>query len=209
MRIIATSYHCIHAAMYISLIYLGRESCIDSVDIQQTPDNTLARGRLGIIPHLNFSCNGRIIGIRAKVYTSMMPENSLYIQVWRSSSTGSYVYNKTDEVQLKLDEQLIDSNNYAIINISLTGNDVLEFQSGDVIGYYHPAQSRYQVTDILTTGYVLYQFNGSSSSNSLNISQSHEVLNSRQPLLQFIVGMNFYVCLSHNSYSYVLCTYFK
>ena len=185
--------------MHILLIYLGGEFCIDSVDIQQTPENTLARGKLGIIPHLNFSCNGRIIGIRTKVKSSMMPENSLYIQVWRSSSTGSPVYNKIDEVQLKLDEQLINSNNFTIVNVSLTGNDALEFQSGDVIGYYHPAQSRYQVTEIQTTGYVLYRFNGSSSLDSLNISQSERVLNSRQPLLQFIVGMNFYVYLSHNS----------
>ena len=180
-------------------VYLGGEFCIDSVDIQQNPDNRLGRGKLGIIPRLNFSCNGRIIGIRAKVHSSMMNENSLYIHVWRSSFTGSPVYNKIDEVQLKLDEQSIDSNNFTIINISLTGNDVLEFQSGDVIGYYHPAQSRYQVTEIQTTGYVLYRFNGSSSLDSLNISQSERVLNSRQPLLQFIVGMNFYVYLSYNS----------
>ena len=181
------------------MIYLGGGFCIDSVDIQQNPENRLGRDKLAIIPRLNFSCNGRIIGIRAKVYTSMMPENSLYIQVWRSSFTGSPVYNKIEEVQLKLDEQLIDSNNFAIINISLIGNNALEFQSGDVIGYYHPARSRYQVTEIQTTGYVLYRFNGSSSLDSLNISQSERVLNSRQPLLQFIVGMKFYVYLSHNS----------
>ena len=177
------------------MIYSGGEFCIDSVDIQQSPDKQLGRGKLGIIPRLSFSCNGRIIGIRAKVKSSMMPENSLYIQVWRSSSTGSPVYDKIDEVQLKLDEQLIDSNNFMIVNISLTGNDTLEFQSGDVIGYYHPAQSRYQVTEIQTAGYVLYRFDGSSSLDSLNISQSDKVLNNRQPLIQFIVGMNFYVYL--------------
>ena len=189
--------------MHILVIYcVGGEFCIDSVDIHQNPDNELGRGKLGIIPRLSFSCNGRIIGIRVKVHDSMklmMDENSLYIQVWRSSSTGSPVYNKIDEVQLKLDEQLIDSNNFTIVNISLTGNDTLEFQSGDVIGYYHPDQSRYRVTDIQTTGYVLYRFNGSSSLDSFNISQSEKVLNSRQPLIQFIVGINFYVYLSHNS----------
>ena len=186
--------------MHISVIYfVGGEFCIDSVDIQQTPDNELGRDKLAIIPRLSFSCNGRIIGIRAKVHNSMRNENSLYIQVWRSSFTNSPVYNKIDEIQLKLDEQLIDNNDYAIVNISLTGNDVLEFQSGDVIGYYHPAESRYRVTDIQTTGYVLYWFNGSSSLDSLNLSQSERVLNSRQPLLQFIVGMNFYVYLSYNS----------
>ena len=181
------------------IIHLGGEFCIDSVDIQQNPDNELGRDKLAIIPRLSFSCNGRIIGIRAKVHNSMRNENSLYIQVWRSSFTGSPVYNKIDEAQLKLDGQLIDSNDYAIVNISLTGNNVLEFQSGDVIGYYHPAESRYRVTDIQTTGYVLYRFDGSSSLDSLNLSQSERTLNSRQPLLQFIVGMSFYVHLSHNS----------
>ena len=179
----AYSYQCVHAAMHILLIYLGEEVCIDSVDIQQNPDKQLARDKLGIISRLSFNCNGRVIGIRAKVKSSMKRENSLYIQVWRSSFTGSPVYNKIDEVQLKLDEQLMDNNNFTIINISLTGNDALEFQSGDVIGYYHPAQSRYQVTEIQTTGYVLYRFNGSSSLDSLNISQSDKVLRFRQPLL--------------------------
>ena len=186
----------LHAAMYILLIYLGGEFCIDSVDIQRNPDNELGRDKLGIIPRLSFTCNGTIIGIRAKVHNTMnfmLNENSFYIQVWRSSSTGSPVYNKIDEVQIKLDEQLIDNDNYTIVYISLTGNNTLEFQSGDVIGYYHPAQSHYRVADIQTTGYVLYRFNGSSSSDLLNISQSEAKLNSRQPLLQFIVGMNFYI----------------
>ena len=191
------SYQCIHAALQI--LFLDEKFCIDSVDVQQNPDKQLGRGKLGIIPRLSFSCNGRIIGIRAKVKSSMKNENSLYIQVWRSSFTGSPVYNKIDEVQLKLDEQLIDSNNFMIVNISLTGDDTLEFQSGDVIGYYHPNESRYQVTEIQTTGYVLYQFNGSSSLDSLNLSQSEKVLNTRQPLIQFIVGMNFYVYLSYIS----------
>ena len=46
---------------------LDGEFCIDSVDIQQEPNNCFGRERLAIIPHLNFGCNGRVTSIRARV----------------------------------------------------------------------------------------------------------------------------------------------
>ena len=109
--------------------------------------------------------------------------------MWRLLSTSSLVYHKVGEVQLKSDKQVTTNrNNKSLAHISLTGNDTIEFQSEDVIGYYHPNQSRYRVTDIRTDGYMLYQFNGSPH-NSVNISEANRTFNSRQPLIQFTVGM--------------------
>ena len=94
-------------------------------------------------------------------------------------------------MQLQSDAQVTGSNHIRTANITLTNDDRIEFQSGDVVGYYHPPDARYQVRDSFTDGYVLYQFNGLSSavSDSINLTKRNFILNFRQPLLQFDVGM--------------------
>ena len=132
--------------------------------------------------------------------------NFLYFQVWRPLSTSSLVYHKVGEVQLKSDKQVTTKrNNKSLAHINLTGNDTIEFQSGDAIGYYHPKQSRYRVTDIKTDGYMLYQFNGSSR-NLVNISEANKIFNSRQPLIQFTVGMKIF-CLFISQLVHTLTSY--
>ena len=80
-----------------------------------------------------------------------------------------------------------------ILYIKLTGNNAIEFQSGDVIGYYHPSNSRYLVTHIKNNtigGYVLYRFNVEPLENSAEINISRgKVTRYARPLLQFTVGM--------------------
>ena len=76
--------------------------------------------------------------------------------------------------------------NVLVATIILTGNNTIEVQSGDVVGYYHPLQSRYRVRTIQTEGYILYQFSGSHESVDLN-----NIIDSddrRQPLIQFTIG---------------------
>ena len=109
-------------------------------------------------------------------------------QVWRPSSIGSIIYNRIGEVQLK-SNQVTGSGTYQTANIILTDDNTIELQSGDVVGYYHPLQSRYRVRDISTAGYVLYRFDGSSVPNSINL-RNYDAIggNSRQPLIQFTIG---------------------
>ena len=165
---------------------LDGEFCIDSVDIQQEPNSRFGRERLAIIPHLNFGCNGRVTSRRARVNRSLVNTYLifLYFQVWRPLSSSLLVYNKIDEFQFQSNDQ----GSKGIVNISLTSNAV-EFHSGDVIGYYQPSQTHYIVTDINTEGYVLYRFDILPSPNSVDLSEATRTFNSRQPLLQFTIGM--------------------
>ena len=110
--------------------------------------------------------------------------------MWRAESVGSTVYNKIGEVQLQPDDQVTGSGNRRTTTIVLTGNNTIEFQSGDVVGYYHPPQSRYQVRDLYTNGYLVYQFNGSPAPTSVSLNESNFMIDFRQPLLQFAIGMN-------------------
>ena len=176
---------------------LGGQECTDSVVVQQRGNNVIGYNRLAIIPRLNFTCNGRITSIRARVNRDGSRDDHLFFQVWRRESTGSTMYNKIDEVQLPSDDQVTRVNFFLVANINLTNNAV-EFQSGDIVGYYHPPDARYRVRTIQTDGYTLYQFSGSSESVDLNNNNANN--NNRQPLIQFTVGRCALVTINGKSY---------
>ena len=168
---------------------LGGQECTDYADVQQDGDSELYNSRLAILPRLNFTCNGRITNIRARVsyfgYNDI--KNSPYFQVWRHI-VNTTTYNKIGEVQLQSDSQVtFGSNNYREANITLTSNNTIEFQSGDVVGYYHPSNSRYHVRDIATDGYTRYRFNGPNE-NSVDLTNRIAISHLSQPLLQFLIG---------------------
>ena len=169
---------------------LGGQECTDYVDIQQNGDNQIGLDMLGINPRLNFTCNGRITNIRARVNFVTSRTNYLTFQVWRAASDGSTIYFNIGEVQLQSDDQVTlgMSNEYGEANIILTGNNTIEVQSGDVVGYYHPPDARYQVRTLQNDGYVIYRFN-EAPGNSEDLSDRNSMTNNRQPLIQFDIGM--------------------
>ena len=172
--------------------YVGREFCIDSVDnIHQNHSGQIHSCRLVIVPYLKFSCNGRITSVRAKVIENN-DLNDVYsfpsFQIWRPTSTDSYVYNKAGEVRMTSFNQV----NQNILSIEFTGKNATDFQSGDITGYYHPLGSCFLVTHINNTnGYKLYLFDQPSQHFTVvNITNAIKVKEWKQPLLQFTVGMN-------------------
>ena len=197
-----TSLECIVIVLMNNLL-LGGQFCTDSVDVQQNGEDALRHDRTAIIPRLNFTCNGRIISITAKLWFN--DENSEYpfFQVWRPASAGSTIYNKIGEVQLRLDHLMNEvggNNQLQVANIILTGNNTIEVQSGDVVGYYHPPDAHYRVRTTQTDGYILYQFKGSHESVDLNNAIGSN--NERQPLIQFTVGKHTFC----NAYSMNTCS---
>ena len=167
---------------------LGGQACTDSVNIQRS-GFIIGPNRLAIVPRFNFTCDGRITSIRARVFMSNDFRRNDYpsFQVWRPSSVGSTIYNKIGEVQLQSDDQVTDSNNNRIANIILTDNNTIEFQSGDVVGYYQPPDTRYEVAVTSDTDYELNWFYG--SPNSVDLSEK-DGMYIGQPLLQFTIGID-------------------
>ena len=162
--------------------------CADSVNVDRSDSNDqIGYDRLAIIPRLNFTCNGRIIQIRARVRLDNESSEYPSFQVWREGSVSSTVYNKIGEVQLQSsDQMIINDGGFGVASIILTGNNRIEVQSGDVVGYYHPPDARYRVRTLRTDGYILYEFNGPHESVDLN--NKSNSANERQPLIQFIIG---------------------
>ena len=164
---------------------LGGQECTDSVDLRQVGNNQINPDRLAIIPRLNFTCNGRITRIIARIGLIDSAKEYPFFQVWRPASVHSTIYNKIGEVQLQSDQVTLVGVRL-VANIILTGNNTIEVQSGDVVGYYHPPDALYRVRTIQTDGYILYQFRG--SPDSIDLSNNTDNDDNRQPLIQFTIG---------------------
>ena len=167
---------------------LGGQLCTDSVDIQQNSDDEIEYNGITIIPRLNFTCNGRITIIRARVRRYKFRIIPSFFQIWRPSSTNSTVYDKIGEVQLLSDDQVTGSGDYRTANITLTGDNTIEVQSGDVVGYYQ-LLARYQLRTIQTDGYILHEFNNEfPPQTSVDLNSASHHIDKRQPLTEFIIG---------------------
>ena len=164
---------------------LGGQECTDSINVGQLGNNQINPDRLAIIPRLNFTCNGRITRIIARIGLIDSAKEYPFFQVWRPASVHSTIYNKIGEVQLQSD-QVTSIGLLPVANIILTGNNTIEVQSGDVVGYYHPPDARHRVITIRTRGYILYQLNGSHESVDLNNNIANN--DERRPLIQFPIG---------------------
>ena len=96
-----------------------------------------------IAPNFTFNCNGRITSVTASLFTvaafSITPGMNLPVfQVWRPLLPGSSIYFIIGQVQF--DSGVLYTGQYLYTStILLTGDDRIEFQSGDVIGCYQPS----------------------------------------------------------------------
>ena len=162
------------------------QTCIDDVnDVQQTSNNFISPDRTAIVPPLKFTCNGRITNIRVRILRNNTGTNFPYIQVWRQSPT-TQLYSLVDKVQIQSDHFNTQLANPVAI-IPLTGNNRIQFLSGDVIGFYNPSDSGYVIRDKMTSGYMVYVFLGSDAS-LFNLSSTNLIPVGRQPLIQFTLG---------------------
>jgi len=119
----------------------GGQTCINDVDdVQLIGSDRISNNRTIIVPLLSFTCNGRITNIRVRITPDGRGDDFPYIQVWRPSPS-SQLYNLVGVVQIQSSH--ITQLTYQEANIILTGNNRIQFQSGDVIGFYIPSDSRY------------------------------------------------------------------
>ena len=130
---------CIHNYVAILSNLLGSEFCIECINVQQKSNSRLSNNNLVIIPRLKFSCNGRITSVRAGLDRVKSNNNNdfLTFQLWRPLLSDTMIYNKVGEIALQSEYQVTEGYNNFEATIILTGEKRLEFQPGDVIGYYH------------------------------------------------------------------------
>ena len=158
-----------------------------------------------IVPSARFNCNGRITSIAVSMSSQSGSDFPLF-QVWHPTTLSSSTYTKTGEVQLPQgSREGRRQDRYYHANLSLNSNSQIEFQSGDVIGYYQPSNPQRLIWSIQTSGYTSYSNTVSSPTTSIDTNNLENVENDRQPLIAVMFGKITKiecVCKSQNSLHY-------
>ena len=168
------------------------QSCVDTVNVRQSRDDDTRDARQVIVPRSNFSCNGRITGYLISL--NQRNGNNLQghpnVQVWHRTSLNSPEYTRveTDCVLTDSDINISDMGDYHLGNISCTGGNRIEFQSGDVIGYHQADSVRYRLWSIRTTDYTAYSYNTNTPLSTVNINNADDTIDDAQPLIQVMFG---------------------
>ena len=153
-----------------------------------------------IVPKSDFSCNGRVTGYLVSLKQQNRNSNNFpSIQVWHPTSPTEYTRVNTECALTASDiSMMADSreDDYYLGNVSCTGSNRIEFQTGDVIGYRQDNPIRYLVWNINANGYTSYHNNANRQTSTFNINESFVTsTGDTQPLIQMIYGKINYVAL--------------
>ena len=179
-------------AANVNSVILTDGQCADNINtnVQRIGSLRLRRSVQVVVPQDNFTCNGRLTRIMASMLQHPERNDSFLFQVWRPSFLGSTLYNRVGQIALRESDvtefivNITTNTSYYLVNMSLTGGERIEFQSGDVMGYYHPLSPRYRVyNDPEANNYVTYGLdNDTGPTETFNISDSSVTQHNRQPL---------------------------
>ena len=155
--------------------------------MNQRGDVTVSTGRQVIVPSATFNCNGRITNVAVSMQFSFTGSDLPLFQLWHPVSPDSSIYSKVGEVELPAGDRMGGFIiNYYFANLSLSSE--IEFQSGDVIGYYQPPAAQRVIRSIQTSGYTSYSSTVTNPSTSVDISTVANIENDRQPLIEVTFG---------------------
>ena len=158
--------------------------------VRQRGTNAASTDSQVIVPRSNFSCNGRVTGYLISLESVGDSGDYPSVQVWHPTSSTEYTRVDTECALTDSDISVMKDNgdDYYLGNVSCTGNNRIEFQSGDVIGYRHGSEVRYRLWNIGNNQYRSYRRTGRSNPlNSFNINNANDDLN-EQPLIQVMYG---------------------
>jgi len=166
--------------------------CFNNVLVQKRGYFSIIHPSLSVIPRANFTCNGRITGVIVSMKRLDNGTNDPYLQVWHRRTLDSDVFDKVGEVQLVESEVVeeVDNNNntYWLVNITLSNDDRIEFEAGDVVGLYHPPDSHFEVWTVQTEGYITYGNKTNISVNTINLGVIDGTFMNTHPLVKLTIG---------------------
>ena len=162
------------------------------MDVRQRGTNAASTYSQVIVPRSNFSCNGRVTGYSISLEL-VDDEKGSYprVQVWHPTSSMEYTRVDAECALTASDISMMNGDDYYLGNVSCSGDNRIEFQSGDVIGYYHgdPLRFRLWSIDIDVNGYTVYHYDATSPLNTFNINHNDvSPTDNRQPLIQVMYG---------------------
>ena len=167
-------------------------TCMNNPNVDQRGELSIGAGGQVIVPRASFNCNGRVTDIAVSMrWGGRRSGNLPLFQVWHPTSLTSNTYNKTGEIQLPVGMQRgrnRQGTNYFYARMSLSSSSQIEFQSGDVIGYYQPSNSRRRIWSIETRGYTSYSKTATSPLTTLLDISNADIESNSQPLIEVMFG---------------------
>ena len=167
-------------------IAIDELDCVDTVNVGQRGTNAESTTRQVIVPRIEFSCNGRITGYLISLESDSSSGGYPSVQVWHP--TSSTVYTRVDTECALTANDISNMGDYYLGDVSCNGNNRIEFQSGDVIGYHQGDEMRYRLWSIETMGYTSYYHDESNPLTTFNINNVDSTIENRQPLIQVMYG---------------------
>ena len=167
---------------------LGAQACLNNPSVTRKGQVTINSGRQVIVPNARFNCNGRITNVAASMKDLSGATNYPIIEVWRPYIySGSYM--KIGEVHFSAGSlKGAGQGSYYYANISLNSSSQIEFQSGDVIGYYQPSNAQRKIWSIQTEEYTSYSNTGPYPLTLLNVYSYGTRVTNYQPLIEVMYG---------------------
>ena len=174
--------------MIIHIVNLsGAQACVNNPNIARKGQVTIDTRKQVIVPNVRFNCNGRITNVAASMKGWSGATNNPLFEVWRPYIySGSYM--KIGEVHFSAGSlKGVGQGSYYYANISLNSSSQIEFQSGDVIGYYQPSNAR-QIWSIQTDDYTSYSCTFPYAIDLLHIYSVDISVTNYQPLIEVMFG---------------------
>lgn len=135
------------------------------------------------------------------------PGNDLpRLQIWRPSSLKLNVYNRIGQLSF-VSPQLIENRftkKQFYFTYATSGDDQIEFQPGDVIGYYQPSNPRYLLWSIEEQEYFSYSNNASVEFMTYNTTNVDHTNNQLLPFARvsfgeyYTIDVNFIITFNHD-----------
>ena len=125
-----------------------------------------------------------------RINPQMRLTNLPLFQLWHPASLNSSIYSKIGQIHLPPGNfvQVGTGRNYYYANLPLNGSSQIEFQSGDVIGYYQPFGPLRLIGSISKSRYTSYSNNVTSPSSSIDINSVDNTDDNHQPLIEVMFG---------------------
>ena len=170
---------------------INGQSCVDVVNVLQQGINASVTCTQVIVAEYNISCDGRITGYLMHLSLNKNgSEGYPTVQVWCPINQTSSVYSivgtayalSTDNITTNIPGDGF----YYLGNVSCTGTNRTEFQTGDVIEYHKDDLLHYRLWNNATREYTSYcNKNTSLTDHEVGVNLT---LESMQPLIQIMYG---------------------
>ena len=171
------------------ITFTGVQTCFTNPNVNQRGEVSVSSGRQVIVSSARFTCNGRITNVAVSMST-WRGDGYPHFQVWHPTLLNSSTYSKIGEVQLPGGDFVAvgQGRNYYYATLLLKKSSQIEFQSGDVIGYYQPPNPRKLIWSIQTSGYTSYSSNVITPLTVIDTNNVDNIEANHQPLIEVKFG---------------------